>query len=340
MSRSSRSVRCSVSPPVSRLRCNPFHPPLADSLTRLRRGTLTALAELAADPCQLRELRSGLTSAGHADLHGLLDERALAGLLDALIEQAGSGDAAGLRASDAGRRAAEMALLQRLLGRLQPLATPDRPRLTRLTRHLEAFDVLVSAQAGVPSVAMAPAPGAATRVAPPPPATTAPAGENVRFILLRVAPFTGFNPFDARSVRDGVTAAKTPSGGTVNACVLGPLTLTTPLNVISFGAIHIDVSPAAGSLILRSSGGTLPDTALTMTLPALDQTRFAVGSPGWQAVSPALPQQYPAGAPAQTFRLRRLDSGDHYRLTIGFLGTSQIIVTSASGECCGPGGCP
>jgi hypothetical protein len=165
------------------------------------------------------------------------------------------------------------------------------------------------------------------------------------FSLIRVAPFRGVNPFEHQSVRREITLALKPTppqpdqngGGLINTCTPGQLATLTALPFISFAAAYIDIDPASMSLSLRNSATV--NTALTVTLPSMDTTRFAIGS-GWQAVIPALPLNFAAGVPAQTFIVKRGDSGDFYRLTLGFIGTSQIIITEASGECCGPGGCP
>jgi hypothetical protein len=157
-------------------------------------------------------------------------------------------------------------------------------------------------------------------------------GETVgtTFILLRVAPFNGTNPFDFLSVRSDVEAARTPGTsplgstlprstppgpGPINACTPGPLVLASALPLVPAADAQIDVAPATRVLRILDGGATAGNTALVASLPAMDMTRFTAG-PGFAAVSPGLPADFPAGAPPQTFVLRRSDSGDFYRLSI------------------------
>ena len=173
-----------------------------------------------------------------------------------------------------------------------------------------------------------------------------PAAPSRTFTLLRVTPFSGTNPFDLRGLRSDVTAARTPGGGTPpgpgpgGSCTVGALMLIGPLPVVPPGNAFVDVNPGSGTLSVRDSGAASANTALVMALPTMDMTRFSVGPVGWQAVSPALPRDYNAGAPPQTFIVRQISSGDAYRFTISFIGTSTLAVTGASAECCGTGGCP
>lgn len=187
---------------------------------------------------------------------------------------------------------------------------------------------------------------------PEPPDMPAAVSERTfKFSLIRIAPFSGTNPFDYQSVRSDVTSARSASGGgsndngeepgptPINTCTPGTLILTTNTPFIPPAEAYIDINPASNLISFRDSGAAGTDTALIVSIPTIDLTRFSSG-PGWQAISPALPQTYPAGAPPQTFVLRRSDSGDYYRLTISFIGTSTLVITNASGDCCGAGGCP
>jgi hypothetical protein len=157
------------------------------------------------------------------------------------------------------------------------------------------------------------------------------------FTLIRVAPITGTNPFGFQSLRDDITGGSAPS---VGRCKPGPLLLTSALPLVTGGNVFVDVDPSAGTLRIRDGGGSTANSALVISLPAMDTTRFAIGSSGWTAVSPALPRTFSAGAPPQSFVVRQTASGDAYRLTIGFLGTSSLRISTASGQCCGTGSCP
>lgn len=166
---------------------------------------------------------------------------------------------------------------------------------------------------------------------PEPPDQPATAEHRTRFTLIRVAPFSGVNPFDYRDLR------RTFAGEGI--CTPGSLATTSIFPVIPPATAFIDIDATTNSLAVRGSGAAGADTALVVSLPAVDTTRFTTGA-GWQAVTPSLPHDYPAGSPAVTFVLRHTDSGDHYRVIVGFLGTSTLAITSASGQCCGTGGCP
>jgi hypothetical protein len=180
-------------------------------------------------------------------------------------------------------------------------------------------------------------PGATATASDTDPPSAASAGPERTYTLIRVAPITGTNPFGFQSLRDDITGGSGPS---VGRCKPGALALTSALPLVTGGNVFVDVDPSGGTLRLRDGGGSTANSALVISLPAMDTTRFAVGSGGWQAVNPALPRTYAAGAPPQSFVVRQTASGDAYRLTIGFLGTSSLRISTASGQCCGSGGCP
>lgn len=188
----------------------------------------------------------------------------------------------------------------------------------------------------------------------PPDMPPAVSQQGYKFSLIRVAPFSGTNPFDYQSVRSGVTSTRTatvvgrgsdpvtgpdPKPGSVNTCTPGSLLLITGTPFIPPGDAYIDINPGSNAITFRDTGAAGANTALVVSIPVIDLTRFAPG-PGWLAVNPALPQTYNAGVPPQTFILQRSDSDDYYLLTISFIGTSTLVITNAGGDCCGPGGCP
>lgn len=183
---------------------------------------------------------------------------------------------------------------------------------------------------------------------PEPPDLPAAVSDRVSiFTLIRIAPFSGTNPFDFQRLRHDVVSARSVTGdgsgsggsGSANTCTPGVLLLTTTMPVVPPAEAYIDINPISNTLSIRESGAVGADTALIVSIPVIDFTRFSPGS-GWQAISPALPQDYQAGAPPQTFVLQRTNSGDFYRLTISFIGTSTLVINSAGGDCCGQGGCP
>lgn len=316
-----------------------------------RDAVVAALRRLGEKPTLVRRL------ARDGDLASLLSEAGMTRSLDDLIDRARQGDGA-LRAS--GSRS--ISTLTRLIERLS--VADATPGMHRLAGALEAFVRKYREVSGQddetglydwiqqgfdPGIidkteeihAADFDTGAKSTGRDFPTVSAAAGGPRYRFSLIRVAPYSGVNAFEFRNLRSAIEAARTGTTGgtTTGGCNPGPLTLVTNLPVVSFAGVYFDATAAVMTLAVRGAGSAGADTPLVATLPALDTTRFTAG-PGWLAISPALPRDYAAGAPSQTFVLRRLDSGDSYRFTVGFLGTSQIVVTSASGECCGPGGCP
>jgi hypothetical protein len=170
----------------------------------------------------------------------------------------------------------------------------------------------------------------------PPDEPAARAGSSTisKFTLIRVAPFSGINPFDPQSLRQEITGASTP-----NSCIPGPLVpISTLVDIIPPNSAQIDIDPTSKVLSVRKSIIPTADTALATSYLNLNSTHFSTGPVGWQAISPLLPQNYPDGT--QAFVVKRIDSGDFYRLTVTFQAAGILTIYSVSGQCCGQGGCP
>jgi len=172
------------------------------------------------------------------------------------------------------------------------------------------------------------------------PGVTPASATNTEFTLLRVAPFSGVNPFNYRSVRLAVEAAQTPGAspgpGGGNLCTPGPLS-TNGFPLIAFPNGYLDVDASANSMTARDTGSASNHTALAVSKPNTVDTTFTTG-PGWQAVTPSLPVTYTAGS--VSFILRRADSGDYYSLQVTIQPGSMAHLTTPVGTCCGQGGCP
>lgn len=215
------------------------------------------------------------------------------------------------------------------------------PRISILILLALTADLAVAADSGSsksnPSTLGASASGSGTFAAPAPATPT-----NTQFTLIRVAPFRGVNPFDFQDVRAAIVATRSKGGGPTpppggTSCTVGPLLVTTGFPLFPQGDAFADVNASSNTLTIRDSGAPGPDTALVISKPDTINTRFVPGN-GWQAVSPPLPQNFINGP--VDFVLRRQDSGDFYALRIGFIPGSFLDLRSASGNCCGQGGCP
>jgi hypothetical protein len=171
-------------------------------------------------------------------------------------------------------------------------------------------------------------PTAAYQTAQPPPSSTK------RFTLIRVAPFSGIDPFDPQSLRHNLAGA-----GKANSCAPGSLvTMNTLVDVIPPNSAYVDVDPASKIITVRNSGTATTDTVLTATYHAPNSADFSLATTGWQAINPALPQNYSTST--RSFVVKRADSGDFYRLAVTFQTLGILQVYTVSGECCGTGGCP
>jgi len=219
-----------------------------------------------------------------------------------------------------------------------------RPRIAVLMLLALAAGPTVAVDGGVTSTSSASASGSGTLAAPTAVAAsdTPSPPTNTQFTLIRVAPFSGVNPFDFQDVRAAIESTRSggsgptpPPGGT--SCTVGPLLVTTGFPLFPQGDAYVDINPASNTLSIRETGAPAPDTALVISKPDTINTRFVPGT-GWQAVSPPLPQNFINGP--VDFVLRRQDSGDFYALRIGFIPGSFLHLSSASGNCCGQGGCP
>ena len=200
-------------------------------------------------------------------------------------------------------------------GRYEPIAPAfgsdsDSP-------HSDDFDSTSKATRELPAAASQPG-------GPSSPSST-------NFSLIRVAPFSGTNPFDYRNLRRAFAGE--------GICTPGPLSPPGNLPLLTSSTTFIDVDANTNNLSVRDSGSAAPDTALIITLPAVDTKVFTAGS-GWQAVTPSPPGTYGAGPHTVNFVLKRSDSGDFFRLSLGFFSDSMLRINSASGSCCGQGGCP
>jgi len=166
------------------------------------------------------------------------------------------------------------------------------------------------------------------------------APSTTRFELIRVAPFGGVNPFSPQSLRQTIAGADPTARGTFpNSCTPGPLVPMTTAVAAVTGTAQIDIDPTSGIVSVRDSIVPAGNTALRAAYTNLNSTRFSIGTAGWAAVNPmVLPVWYPDGY--RSFDVKRLDSGDHYRLTVDVQAAGILQIYSVTGLCCGTGGCP